>query len=135
MINFDGDKANFFFEKKKILRIENSLFLSRPFWFFFVSSPWKLITNYVLEWMGYIHLHCVWRLSWSATTLATLTKGTYLNSSKDVSLCCGWGELAKSNKNLRNSGHKLLPINKISILVYTFWKLFKKKELSLLKLK
>ena len=32
-----------------------SVFLSQPFWFFFqfffASSPWKSVTNYVIEWM------------------------------------------------------------------------------------
>ena len=45
---------------KKLLRVcdfEKYLFLSRPFCFVFSKkkialSPWKLVTNYVLEWMG-----------------------------------------------------------------------------------
>ena len=50
------------FHKKywELAILKNDLFLSRPFWFFFfkndniffASSPWKLVTNYVLEWMG-----------------------------------------------------------------------------------
>ena len=34
---FESAILNFFFQKK---------------YFFFASSPWKLVTNYVLEWMG-----------------------------------------------------------------------------------
>ena len=40
--------------------LKNSVFWSRPFWFFFkknkkfASSPWKSITNYLFEWMGLI---------------------------------------------------------------------------------
>ena len=36
----------------KVAILKNDLFLSWPFWFFFASSTWKLVTNYVLEWMG-----------------------------------------------------------------------------------
>ena len=39
--------------------LKNELFLSRPFWIFFSKkkkifawSPWKFVTNYVIEWMG-----------------------------------------------------------------------------------
>ena len=48
---------------EKILRIgrekKDSVPLSRPFWFFFkkkkfVSSPWKSVTNFVVEWMELI---------------------------------------------------------------------------------
>ena len=38
--------------------LNNSVFLSRSFWFFFSKEkkialyPWKLVPNYVIEWMG-----------------------------------------------------------------------------------
>ena len=32
--------------------LKNSVFWVGHFEFFFASSPWKLVTNYVLEWMG-----------------------------------------------------------------------------------
>ena len=42
--------ANFFWE---LAILKNSVFLSRPFWiFFFASSPWKSVTNFVIKWMG-----------------------------------------------------------------------------------
>ena len=51
------------FHKKywELAILKNSVFLSRPFWFFFsekkyffASSPWKSVTNYVLERMGLV---------------------------------------------------------------------------------
>ena len=35
---------------EKFLRIGN--FENQPFWIFFAWSPWKSVTNYVIEWMG-----------------------------------------------------------------------------------
>ena len=37
----------------------------------------------------------------------------YLNKSKDTSLWCDCGELARSNMNFKNSGHKLFPSSSI----------------------
>ena len=48
------------------------------------------------------------------------TVGTELNNNRDVSLCWGCGELAESNRNLRNSGHKLLPGKQKKLLKYWY---------------
>ena len=57
MTNFRGDEANFFFFffEKKIQngRLKKGHFSTLSILnIFFASSPWKLVTNYVLEWMG-----------------------------------------------------------------------------------
>ena len=70
MTNFHGDEAkkllaqgpiHEIFTKKywELTELKNDLFLSRPFWIFFLqrkkkfaSYPWKSVKNYVLEWMG-----------------------------------------------------------------------------------